>query len=219
MLSVQAMAIVIGKIRAAVAHLPDPSVTLVGKKWRSPYLVLVSCLLSLRTKDSTTLPASERLFQLADSPKAMVELSVTDIERMIFPVGFYHTKARRIRELSAVLLEKFNGQVPETLEELLSFNGVGRKTANLVLVEGFGKDGLCVDTHVHRISNRLGFVATVSPEKTEQALREKLPRKFWKEYNALLVLWGQNVCRPVSPKCSACPVSPWCGRVGVRESR
>ncbi len=210
---------VVALIREAVKDLPDPSVTLVGKKWKSPYLVLISCLLSLRTKDSTTLPASERLFQLADSPEAMVEVKVRDIERAIFPVGFYHTKAQRIKDISKDLLERFQGRAPDTLDALLTLNGVGRKTANLVLVEGFGKDGICVDTHVHRISNRFGFVATRSPEETEQALRRSLPKVLWKDYNALLVLWGQNVCRPVSPKCDACVVRALCGRVGVKIHR
>ncbi|MBF0595298.1 MAG: endonuclease III [Candidatus Omnitrophica bacterium] len=219
MLSVHSISMVIGKIRTAMQDLPDPSVTLVGKKWQSPYLVLISCLLSLRTKDATTLPASERLFCLGRTPEAMVKLSIPDIERAIFPVGFYHTKARRIVDISHDILKRFNGQVPDTLEGLLSLKGVGRKTANLVLVEGFGKYGICVDTHVHRISNRLGFIKTRTPEATEQALREKLPKKFWKDYNALLVLWGQNVCRPVSPKCSECPVREMCSRVGVIANR
>jgi endonuclease-3 len=219
MLSVQSIARVIALIREAVKDLPDPSVTLVGKRWKSPYLVLISCLLSLRTKDSTTLPASIRLFRLADSPEAMVKLKVPEIECAIFPVGFYRTKARRIRDISRDLLERFNGRVPDTLDDLLTLKGVGRKTANLVLVEGFGKLGVCVDTHVHRISNRFGFVKTATPEGTEQSLREKLPKRFWKEYNALLVLWGQNVCRPVSPKCSECPVNKLCHRVGVGAHR
>lgn len=219
MLSAAEIPAVIERIRTAVRHLPDPSVTLVGKRWKSPFLVLVSCLLSLRTKDSTTLPASERLFHLADSPQAMLELTVPVIERAIYPVGFYHTKACNIQHISRDLLKRFNGQVPGTLEELLTLKGVGRKTANLVLVEGFGKDGVCVDTHVHRISNRLGFVKTASPDATEQTLRKKLPVRFWKEYNALLVLWGQNVCRPISPKCSECPVRDNCGRVGVTQNR
>ncbi len=206
-------------IRGAVAHLPDPSVTLVGKKWRSPFLVLVSCLLSLRTKDATTLPAAERLFRLASTPERMVELSITDIEKAIYPVGFYRTKARRLKGIAEDIIARFGGQVPDTMEGLLSLKGVGRKTANLVLVEGFGKYGVCVDTHVHRISNRLGFVETRSPEETEQALRARLPRRHWKEYNALLVVWGQNVCRPVSPKCSECPVAHLCRKVGVGKHR
>lgn len=213
------IALIIGRIHKAMVHFPDPSVTLVGKRWKSPYLVLISCLLSLRTKDSTTLPASERLFLLADAPAAMVELSLKQIEQAIFPVGFYHTKARRIKEISQDILTRFNAQVPDTMAGLRSLKGVGPKTANLVLVEGFGKYGVCVDTHVHRISNRLGFVKTRTPEETEKALREKLPKKFWKEYNSLLVLWGQNVCRPISPKCSDCVVKDLCSRVGVGVSR
>jgi endonuclease-3 len=213
------ISLVIARIRKAVRALPDPSVTLVGKKWKNPYLVLVSCLLSLRTKDATTLPASERLFALAVTPQAMLGLSTAEIERAIFPVGFYRTKARRIREISGDIMARFAGKVPDTMEGLRSLKGVGPKTANLVLVEGFGKYGVCVDTHVHRISNRLGYVKTRTPEETEAALRAKLDRKYWKDYNALLVLWGQNVCRPVSPKCSVCPVSAFCRRAGVSRSR
>jgi endonuclease-3 len=219
MLSNESIGRVIRIIRETLRDFASPSVTLVGKKWRSPYLVLVSCLLSLRTKDETTLPACERLFVLADTPVAMLSLSVEDIERAIYPVGFYRTKARRLKELSAVLLERFGGEVPDTMKALLSLKGVGPKTANLVLVEGFGKYGICVDTHVHRISNRLGYVQTKTPQETEAALRLRLPRKFWKDYNSLLVLWGQNVCRPVSPKCSLCPVAGDCPRVGVEHSR
>ncbi|MBF0570062.1 MAG: endonuclease III [Candidatus Omnitrophica bacterium] len=213
------MDVVVRKIRAAVQHLPDPSVTLVGKRWQSPYLVLISCLLSLRTKDETTLPASQRLFELADTPERMVKLSAAKIERAIFPVGFYRTKARRIIDISRDILGRFGGKVPDTIEDLLTLKGVGRKTANLVLTEGFHKPAMCVDTHVHRISNRLGYIKTRTPEETETALREKLPGKFWGEYNALLVLWGQNVCRPVSPKCSACPLSGICQQVGVEQHR
>ncbi len=213
------MAQVISRIRKAVSGLPDPAVTLVGKRWKSPYLVLVSCLLSLRTKDTTTLPASKRLFHLAATPKRMVKLTVKQIEGAIYPVGFYKTKARRILEISRDLLTRFNGKVPDTIDELLVFKGIGRKTANLVLTEGFQKPAMCVDTHVHRISNRLGYVTTRNPEGTEAALREKLPMRFWGEYNSLLVLWGQNVCRPVSPKCSQCPVKGLCRKVGVTQHR
>ena len=210
---------IIRRIRQAMKHLPDPSVTLVGKRWKSPYLVLASCLLSLRTKDTTTLPASERLFRLAETPERMVELSASEIERAIFPVGFYRTKARRLKDISQDLIVRFRGQVPDSLEALLTLKGVGRKTANLVLTEGFHQNAMCVDTHVHRISNRFGYIVTRTPEATEQALRQKLPVRFWNEYNALLVLWGQNVCRPVSPKCSECPVSALCARVGVKQHR
>jgi endonuclease-3 len=210
---------VIDTLKKAVKVFPDPSVTLVGKKWKSPYLVLVSCLLSLRTKDSTTLPASERLFALAETPEAMAMLSVKQIEKAIYPVGFYHTKARRIIDISKVLLKQFGGKVPDTLEELLTLKGVGRKTANLVLVEGFGKPGICVDTHVHRITNRWGYVVTSTPEQTETALRAKLPAACWKDINWILVLWGQNVCAPVSPKCSVCAISQWCAKAGVKVHR
>lgn len=206
-------------LRKAVAHLPDPSVTLVGKKWKDPFLVLISCLLSLRTKDQTTLPASERLFALAHTPEALLKISIPKIEKAIYPVGFYKTKAKSIHGICRDLIERFDNKVPDTIEELLSLKGVGRKTANLVLTEGFGKLGICVDTHVHRISNRLGYVKTKTPEETEWALREKLPKQFWLEYNSLLVLWGQNVCKPVSPLCSQCPVRRICPRTGVGISR
>lgn len=202
-------------LKTALRKLPDPSVTLVGKKWKSPYLVLVSCLLSLRTKDTTTLPASERLFTLASTPQGMLRLTVPQIERAVYPVGFYRTKSRRILDISRVLVEKHAGEVPGTMDELLSLKGVGRKTANLVLVEGFGKPGICVDTHVHRITNRFGYVRTRTPDQTETVLREKLPPVLWKDINWVLVLWGQNVCRPISPRCPVCPVNKLCARVGI----
>lgn len=210
---------VVGLLRQAEARLPDPSVTLVGKKWRNPYLVLISCLLSLRTKDETTLPAAERLFAQAQTPSAMLKLSARQIEELIYPVGFYRTKARTILAISRELLEKYAGQVPEDLDALLTLKGVGRKTANLVMTEGFGKPAICVDTHVHRISNRFGYVRTRTPEETEWALRKKLPLQYWIEYNALLVVWGQNVCRPVSPFCSGCSLKSLCARRGVSVSR
>ena len=210
---------VMGRLRMAMKDLPDPSVTLVGKKWKSPFLVLISCILSLRTKDETTLPASERLFKLADAPQKMLKLSAKEIEQAIYPVGFYRTKARNILGICRDLIEKHNGLVPDDIDVLLTFKGVGRKTANLVLTEGFGKLGVCVDTHVHRISNRLGYVKTKTPEETEWALRKKLPQKYWIAYNATLVTWGQNVCKPISPLCSQCPLKSFCRRVGVEKSR
>ena len=184
-----------------------------------PFTTLISCLLSLRTKDETTRAASQRLFRLARSPRAMLALSTLTIERAIYPVGFYRTKARVILGLSRDLLERFGGRVPDDLDQLLTFTGVGRKTANLVVTIGYGKPGICVDTHVHRISNRLGYVRTRTPEKTEMALRRKLPPRFWIGYNDLLVAFGQNVCTPLSPRCSTCPVSALCRRVGVSVSR
>jgi len=191
----------------------------VAQRRRDPFRVLTACLLSLRTKDETTGPASERLFALADTPAAMLRLSASRIERAIFPVGFYRTKARVILGVCRDLLEHFGSRVPDTIDELLTLKGVGRKTANLVVTVGFGKPGICVDIHVHRISNRLGYVRTRAPEETEVALRARLPRRYWIGYNDLLVSFGQNVCVPVSPKCSICPVRGLCPRVGVTRSR
>jgi endonuclease III len=182
-------------------------------------LVLISCIMSLRTRDETTLPASERLFALAETPRALLDLTVEQIERAIYPVGFYKTKARTIHGICRDLLEKFHGEVPADLDQLLTMKGVGRKTANLVLTEGFGIPAMCVDTHVHRISNRFGYVKTLTPDETEQVLRKKLPRTHWIDYNALLVTWGQNVCKPISPLCGQCGVRAWCARVGVTVSR
>ena len=210
---------VIKLLKVAMRDLPDPSVTLVGKKFKSPFLVLISCLLSLRTRDETTLPACERLFARADTMQGMLDIPVNEIQQLIYPVGFYKTKALRVHDICTDLIHRFGGQVPDEIEELLTLKGVGRKTANLVLTEGFGKPGICVDTHVHRISNRLGYIRTKTPEATEFALREKLPLKYWIEYNALLVTWGQNVCKPISPICSTCPVKKICQRVNVGISR
>jgi endonuclease-3 len=159
------------------------------------------------------------LFALADTPAAMLRLSARRIERAIYPVGFYRTKARVIRRICRLLLERFGGRVPDDLDTLLTLPGVGRKTANLVVTLGYGKPGICVDTHVHRISNRLGYVRTRTPEETEAALRARLPARYWIGYNDLLVAFGQNVCTPVSPRCSTCPVRAWCRRVGVTVSR
>ena len=190
-----------------------------AQRRRDPFRVLIACLLSLRTRDETTGPASERLFALADTPAAMLRLSASRIERAIFPVGFYRTKARVILGVCRDLVEHFGSRVPDTIDELLTLKGVGRKTANLVVTVGFGKPGICVDIHVHRISNRLGYVRTRAPEETEVALRARLPRRYWIGYNDLLVSFGQNVCVPVSPKCSICPVRGLCPRVGVTRSR
>jgi endonuclease-3 len=181
--------------------------------------VLIACLLSLRTQDATTGPAAARLFARAVTPAAMVRLAAAEIERAIYPVGFYRTKARVILALCRDLLDRFGGQVPADLDTLLTLKGVGRKTANLVLTLGFNAPGICVDTHVHRISNRLGYVRTRTPDQTEMALRAKLPRRYWIGYNDLLVTFGQNVCAPVSPRCSGCPVRTLCRRVGVTTAR
>ena len=219
MLSNKDIAVVIKRLKEAMRGLPDPSVTLVGKKWKDPFLVLISCLLSLRTKDETTLPACGRLFARAHDMKGLLKVPVKELEELIYPVGFYRTKARTLHGVCRDLLGRFNGKVPDDLDRLLTLKGVGRKTANLVLTEGFGKPGICVDTHVHRISNRLGYVKTNAPDEMEFALRKKLPPEYWIEYNALLVTWGQNVCRPVSPLCSRCPVDKICRRVNVGVHR
>lgn len=186
---------------------------------KDPFRVLISCLLSLRTKDKVTGEASERLFELARTPEALSQLPLKKIERLIYPVGFYRVKAKRIRDLSRVIVRKHNGQVPNTLEGLLLLKGVGRKTANLVATLGFGQDGICVDTHVHRITNRLGLVRTKTPSATEFALREIVPVRYWKELNSLLVAFGQGICKPVSPLCSRCRIRSSCNRVGVTFHR
>ncbi len=186
---------------------------------RDPFRILIACLLSLRTKDETTGPAAERLFALADTPEAMLRLTPRRIEHAIFPVGFFRTKARVILTICRALIERFGSKVPPDLDTLLTLRGVGRKTANLVVTMGFGLPGICVDTHVHRIVNRLGFVRTKTPEQTEWGLRAKLPRRHWIELNDLLVAFGQNICQPISPRCSVCPVRRACHRVGVTRSR
>lgn len=196
-----------------------PVITLLSNRGASPFEVLTSTILSLRTKDEVTAAASARLFGRARTPQQMVKLDEEELQRLIYPVGFYITKSKRLKQISAILIERYDGSVPDTLEDLLALPGVGRKTANLVMIEGFGKEGVCVDTHVHRISNRIGYVKTAQPDKTEFALRKKLPRKHWVRYNELLVAFGQVICRPVSPYCSRCPVVGMCRRVGVNKSR
>jgi endonuclease-3 len=210
---------VIARLRREAPRWRPTALADVAERSRDPFRVLVACLLSLRTKDETTGPASDRLFALADTPQAMLRLTPAAIERAIFPVGFYRTKARVLLGVSRDLIARFGGQVPPSIDLLLTLNGVGRKTANLVVTQGFGKPGICVDTHVHRISNRLGYVTTRTPEETEMALRKRLPRRYWIGYNDLLVSFGQNVCLPLSPRCSACPVRAACPRMGVTRSR
>ncbi|NIQ38491.1 MAG: endonuclease III [Proteobacteria bacterium] len=205
-------------LRQTVKAWEDPAVTQVARR-RDPYLVLISCILSLRTQDETTHQASQRLFNLAKGPGEMVRLSPEQVERAIYPVGFYRNKARTILHISRTLLDKYGGRVPDELDEILTLKGVGRKTANLVVTLGYGKPGICVDTHVHRIANRWGYVATKTPEKTEFALRKKLPPQYWIEINDMLVSFGQKICRPLSPKCSTCPFRQYCERVGVTRNR
>lgn len=197
----------------------DPVVTEYSINFKNPFYVLISCILSLRTKDQTTRKASQKLLSLANTPQKIVKLSIKTIENAIYPVGFYHTKAKNIKVMCRDLIKRFKAEVPDNLEDLLSLKGVGRKTANLVLTEGYNLPGICVDTHVHRISNRLGFVKTNSPLETEFTLRKKLPLKFWKEYNPLIVKWGQNICKPVSPLCSICKINKYCLKIDVTKHR
>ncbi|MEA3475552.1 MAG: endonuclease III [Candidatus Cloacimonadota bacterium] len=196
-----------------------PIVTEISERGKDPYKILIGTLLSLRTKDEVTKQASNKLFSVADVPEKIVKLSQKQIEKLIFPVGFYHRKAENIKLVSKIILQKYAGKVPDELDKLLALPGVGRKTANLVLVLGFDKFGICVDTHVHRISNRWSFVKTKSPEKTEFALREKLPKRYWKIYNDYLVSFGQNICKPISPLCSKCKIEKWCPKIGVKARR
>jgi endonuclease-3 len=196
-----------------------PVVTLMAETYESPFRVLISCILSLRTQDATTAKASHRLFAVADSPHAMVKLTAKNLERLIYPVGFYKTKSINIIEMCQTIIDHYDGKVPDEIDELLKFKGVGRKTANLVVTLGYNKPGICVDTHVHRISNRWGYLKTATPEKTEFALRAKLPKKYWIEYNNLLVNFGQHLCRPISPLCSECPVKKYCAQIGVTLRR
>ncbi len=198
----------------------DPTaVGQVAEDSHDPFRILISCLLSLRTKDEVTGGASARLFRLADTPATMLQLRERTIARLIYPVGFYRTKAKVIRGVCRSLIVEYEGRVPDDIDELLKLKGVGRKTANLVVSVGYGKPGICVDTHVHRISNRWGYVKTRTPEETEQALRRKLPRRYWIVFNDLLVSFGQNVCKPISPLCSRCPVERYCAKVRVTRSR
>ncbi|HCM27084.1 MAG: endonuclease III [Treponema sp. GWB1_62_6] len=198
----------------------DPSVTeLALERRRDPWSVLVSTILSLRTKDAVTLAASRALLAQAGDPGSLLELTEERVAELAYPAGFYRTKARSLRAIAAILLEKWGGEVPADLESLLALPGVGLKTANLVLSEAFGLDAICVDIHVHRICNRAGWIAESTPDGSEAALRAALPRPYWKKINALLVLFGQKVCTPASPRCSSCPLAGHCARVGVTRSR
>lgn len=194
-------------------NMPQSDFVKLMENFKNPYLVLIACILSLRTNDKTTYPATLRMLELAKTPEEMAKVNVEDLARAIYPVGFYANKARQIVQLSKELVEKYNSQVPEEIEELIKFNGVGRKTANLVLAKGFNKPAICVDVHVHRIFNRLGYVKTKNPEETEFALREKLPKKYWIDINTLIVTFGQNICKPQKPLCENCPISKYCDKI------
>lgn len=206
-------------LRKQVRSLKLPWIDQMTIRERDPFQVLISCILSLRTQDRTTEAASRRLFAIARTPETLAKIPVKKIEKAIYPVGFYRVKAERIRGISKEIAAKYGGRVPDTIEELLQLKGVGRKTANLVVTVGYNRDGICVDTHVHRITNRWGLIKTKNPTETEFALREVLPKKYWKQLNSYLVAFGQGICKPISPLCSRCRVSKACAKIGVVRSR
>lgn len=207
------------RLQATMPDFAPPLIEGMGSGQQSPFRILIATILSLRTKDTLTAVVAPRLFAVADTPETMARLSHECIVELIYPVGFYQNKARSILQICSILQEQYQGKVPADLDELLALPGVGRKTANLVLTMGFGLPGICVDTHVHRICNRWGYVETRNPDQTEQVLRQILPQEYWIPINGLLVTLGQNVCHPTSPKCSNCPVDEYCARVGVKRSR
>lgn len=206
-------------IRGEVEQWRNPVVTEYARRNATPFMVLIATILSLRTKDACTAEASARLFDLARTPHEMLQLSRDRIAAAIFPVGFYNTKAATILEICRRLIDDYGGEVPDDVDELTKLKGVGRKTANLVVTLGYARPGICVDVHVHRITNRWGYLATRTPDETEQTLRGRLPREYWIPINDWLVAYGQRVCTPVSPWCSKCRVARWCGRVGVARAR
>jgi endonuclease III len=210
---------VIKILRKEVKNWKVPIITLIAQTQKDPFKVFIGTVLSLRTKDEVTANACKKLFAVADTPKTMVKLTPKHIEDLIYPTGFYKTKAKNIVKICQKLIDEYDSIVPDEIDQLVEFPNVGRKTANLVLSEGYGKPAMCVDVHVNRISNRLGYIKTKSPFESEMALREKLPIKYWIEYNFLLVAHGQHICAPVSPWCSRCPVKKYCDRVGITKSR
>lgn len=197
-----------------------PVVTRISNsKEGSPFLILISTLLSLRTKDETTDKAMEKLTRTAQTPEDILGLPIQELEKIIYPVGFYRNKAKTLQSVSRIMIEKYGGRVPDSIDELLTIKGVGRKTANLVIAEAYSKPAICVDTHVHRISNRLGFISTKNPYQTEEELRNILPKQYWIIYNTLLVAFGRRTCQPISPRCSQCPITHLCRKIGVIKHR
>lgn len=216
----QKIPIILDLLRKATTQMTPPmSSSIIELYGKDPFLILISCLLSLRARDVITLPVSKQLFSLARTPEELSALPLEKLETIFYPLGFYRKKARLVKEVSVDLLKRFNGKVPATMEELLSIKGVGRKTANLVLGYAFDVPSICVDTHVHRVSNRLGIVATRTTEQTEYALQKIVPQQYWTELNTLLVVWGQNICVPLSPFCSKCVLNPLCPKIGVTKRR
>lgn len=202
---------IIKLLKKEVKDFENPVVSKIGEIQRDPFKVLISCILSLRTQDKTTGPISLNLFEVADTPQKLAKMFLSKIQKIIKPVNYYITKSKRIKEIAKTLIKKYNGKVPDTFEELMTLKGVGRKTANIVMTYGFFKNNyIPIDTHCHRIPNRLGWVNTKTPEQTEFALMEILPKKYWQDFNDLFVLHGQNICRPIGPKCNICPISKYC---------
>ena len=211
--------IVLCLVKKSIRQWAVPFISRLAEDGPDPFKILVACILSLRTRDQTTAEASERLFTFAADPFSLANMNLKKLEKAIFPVGFYRTKAKQIRDLSKQICQKFQGKVPDTIEALVGLPGVGRKTANLVRTVGYKKPGICVDIHVHRICHRLGYVASKSPDETESILRQKLPKKHWITFNGLLVPFGQNQCTPIAPRCSSCPIRQLCQRLGVLAVR
>ncbi|MCD6410901.1 MAG: endonuclease III [Thermoplasmata archaeon] len=214
----------VGKVIRLIREEMKKHGNILDEKWKkidkNPFTVLISCLLSLRTKDEVTAEASVRLLTKYKSPEDLANAPLEEIEKLIFPVGFYRVKAKRIKEISKCIVEKFDGKVPDKFEELLKIDGIGRKTASVVMAYGFNKEGyIAVDTHCHRIPNRLGWIRTKTPEETERELKKIVPKEYWKELNHLFVRFGQTICLPISPKCSVCPVEKYCKKVGVKRHR
>jgi endonuclease III len=183
------------------------------------FKILISCLISLRTQDKNTEIASEKLFAVAQTPQEMLELSLEKLEKLIYSSGYYKNKAKTIKHVSEIILKDYNGKVPDTREELESIKGIGPKTANIVLAFAFGKNVLPIDTHCHRIPNRLGWICTTKPESTEIELGKILPKKYWKDFNGIFVQFGKTICVPISPKCSECPINQYCPKIGVVKRR
>ena len=192
------------------ANLPQTDFVKMMEEFHDPFKVLICCILSLRTNDKTTYPCSLRMLELGTKPADFLSLDAETLAKAIYPVGFYKNKAQQILDLSREIIEKYNGKVPCSIDELVKFKGVGRKTANLVMAKGFDKPAICVDVHVHRISNRLGWVKTKTPDETEMELRKLLPEKYWLDINTILVTFGQNICKPQKPMCNICPIKQYC---------
>ena len=206
-------------LKKEVINYDVPVVDIIQVQTKDPFKVLITTILSARTKDETTHTAVKKLFIKIKKIKDLEKISKKEIEEIIYPVGFYKTKAKNLKLLPKILSKKFNNKIPETVEELIKLPGVGRKTANLVVAVAFDKHAICVDTHVHRIMNRLGYIKTKNPHETEMKLRKKLHRKYWKNINSILVAFGQNTCRPISPFCSRCPIQKECKKIKVKTSR